>query len=132
MKLTRLLGAATIAAGLLLTSQGSFATDAPSLSNKWRIECNHVADNDGTISFRVTPEAGTPVDVNVNVKKGAGENHVAHNIRDAFKATLDEAEFHVEVDDGEDVLVKKRKGPNFALEITNNTVTGTRLQLEKE
>jgi len=132
MRLLRLLSAAIVAAGLLLTTQVSTAADGPSLSNKWRLKCNHTADNDGTMVFRVTPEGGTPVEVSVNIKKGTTENAVAHDIRDALKVNLDKDFFHVEVDDGEDVLVKKRKGPNFAFELVSSSVMGTQLHLKKE
>ena len=102
------------------------------LSNKWRIEVSEGANNDGTILFRVTPKDGTPVDVSVAIKDGRGEDGVARDIRDAFKATLDSKQYHAEVDDGEDVLVKKHRGPDFELKLIESTVKGTRLDIEKE
>lgn len=102
------------------------------LSNKWRIEVSEGANNDGTILFRVTPKDGTPVDVSVAIKDGRGEDGVARDIRDAFKATLDSKQYHAEVDDGEDVLVKKHGGPDFELKLVESTVKGTRLDIEKE
>ena len=102
------------------------------LSNKWRIEVSEGANNDGTILFRVTPKDGAPVDVSVAIKDGRGEDGVARDIRDAFKATLDSKEYHAEVDDGEDVLVKKHRGPDFELKLIESTVKGTRLDIEKE
>ena len=102
------------------------------LSNKWRIEVSEGANNDGTILFRVTPKDGAPVDVSVAIKDGRGEDGVARDIRDAFKATLDSKEYHAEVDDGEDVLVKKHRGPDFELKLVESTVKGTRLDIEKE
>lgn len=102
------------------------------LSNKWRIEVSEGANNDGTILFRVTPKDGAPVDVSVAIKDGRGEDGVARDIRDAFKATLDSKEYHAEVDDGEDVLVKKHHGSDFELKLVESTVKGTRLDIEKE
>jgi hypothetical protein len=112
----------------------SQATEAPplKLSNKWRIEVSEGANNDGTILFRVTPKEGTPVDVSVAIKDGRGEDGVARDIRDAFKATLDSKAFHAEIDDGEDVLVKKKSGPEFELTLVESTVKGTRLDIERE
>lgn len=102
------------------------------LSNKWRIEVSEGANNDGTILFRVTPKEGTAVDVSVAIKDGRSEDGVARDIRDAFRATLDAKAYHAEVDDGEDVLVKKRGGPDFEVRLVESTVKGTRLHIEKE
>lgn len=90
------------------------------------------ARSDGTILFRVTPKDGTPVDVPVAIRKGRGENGVADDIRDAFRATLDKDTYHSETDDGEDVLLKKRKGPDFELKFVESSVKATRIRVEKE
>jgi hypothetical protein len=102
------------------------------LSNKWRIEVSEGSHNDGTMLFRVTPKGGTPTDVSVAIKNGRGENEVARDIRDGFRATLGEKAFHVEIDDGEDVLVKKKSGPDFEVKLVEATVEGTRINVEKE
>ncbi|MDH4106628.1 MAG: hypothetical protein OEV39_11020 [Gammaproteobacteria bacterium] len=102
------------------------------LSNKWRLEVSEGANNDGTMLFRITPDKGTPQDVVVTLKKGRGEDGCARDIRDTFKAKLDKKTYHIEIDDGEDVLVKKRKGPNFEIKLVESTVKGTRVNVEKE
>jgi hypothetical protein len=56
----------------------------------------------------------------------------ARDIRDTFKANLDKKVFKIELDDGEDVLVKKRKGPDFTIELVESTVKGTRVNLDLE
>ena len=101
--------------------------------NKWRIQCSESAKSDGTILFRITPEGGATIEVAVQVARGTGENAVARRIRDAFRATLPADAFHVEVDDGEDVLVK-RKGshPKFALVLVSNDVKSVRIRLDRE
>jgi hypothetical protein len=101
-------------------------------SNKWRLEVSEGANNDGVIRFRFTPKDGTAFEVPVNLKKGRGEDGCARDIRDTFKKTLDKKTYKVEVDDGEDVLVKVRKGPNVAIEIVEQTVKGTRINLDRE
>jgi len=116
---------ATLAAGPV------FADDLK-LSNKWRVQVSEGAKSDGTILFRVTPKDGQPVDVPVAIKDGTSENSVAKNIRDAFRSTLDKEAFHSETDDGEDVLLKKRKGPDFELKLVESTVKATRFSVEKE
>ena len=101
-------------------------------SNKWRIKLNHRADNEGTIVLRVAPIDGTPIDVETKVPANTGENHIAKLIRDALKATLGEG-YHVETDDGEDVLIKKRKDtPNFDLTLVSTSVTGVTIKLKRE
>jgi hypothetical protein len=57
---------------------------------------------------------------------------VAQDIRNALKTTLDQKVFKVEVDDGEDVLVKRRKGPDFELKLVESSVQGMRFNVEKE
>jgi hypothetical protein len=121
------------------TPAATEATEAPAtpaaplkLSNKWRIEVSEGANNTGTLLFRVTPDKGVATDVLVDVKKGRGENGVATDIKNTFKKVLDPKVYHVETDDGEDVLVKKRKGPNFEVKFVESTLKGTRIDVEKE
>ncbi|MCM2311196.1 MAG: hypothetical protein NDI84_07290 [Steroidobacteraceae bacterium] len=116
---------------VLLGATPTFA-DELKLSNKWRVEVSETARSDGSIVFRVTPKDGTPVDVTVAIKDGRGENNIASDIAKAFKATLDKDVFHAETDDGEDVLLKKRKGPDFELKFVESSVKATRINVEKE
>ena len=101
-------------------------------SNKWRIQVSSDADSDGVLVIRLAAANAPPVDVTVQVPKDAGENHIARLIRDSLRAKLGDR-YKVEVDDGEDVLVKKRHaGPDFELTITQQTVAGVRVTLDKE
>lgn len=101
-------------------------------SNKWRIQVSSDADSDGVVAFRIAPTDAAPVDVTVQVPKDAGENHIARLIRDTLRAKLGDR-YKIEVDDGEDVLVKKRTGgSNFDLTITQKTVAGVRITLDRE
>ena len=128
----RSLGALALALSLSLASTAGWTADkGPSLSNKWRIECDDTAKSAGTISFRITRD-GTPTEIAVDIKEGSSENAVAKAIKDTMKASLDAKVYHVEVDDGEDVLVKKKKGSSFALELTGNSAQGTKITIEKE
>ena len=101
-------------------------------SNKWRLEVSEGANNDGVMRFRVTPKGGTAIDIPVALKDGRGEDGCARDIRDTFKKTLDKDSFKIEIDDGEDVLVKVRKGPYIAIELVESTVKGTRVNLDRE
>ncbi len=102
------------------------------LSNKWRIKVREGANNTGTLLFRVTPDKGTATEVVVNIEKGRSENGVATDIKNTFKKALDPKVYHVETDDGEDVLVKKHKGPDYEVKLVESTLKGTRVYLDKE
>ena len=116
---------------LLLVLATTAAWAAP--SNKWRIQVSSDADSDGVVVFHIAPtDAAPPVDVTVQVPKGANENHIARIIRDTLRAKLGDR-YKVEVDDGEDVLLKKHLGSaSFDLTITSKTVSGVRITLDKE
>ena len=120
---------ASIVALLLLWPALALATP----SNKWRIKLNHTVDNDATIVFRVSPEeGGAPIEVKTDIPAGTGENKCAKLFRDSFKAALGEG-YHVETDDGEHVLVKKRRGtPDFDLTLVSSNATGLTIKLKRE
>jgi hypothetical protein len=107
---------------------------APNLkySNKWRIEVKEGANNDGVALFRVTPKGEAAIEVTVNVKDGRSENGVASDVKNAFKAALDKKRFKVEGDDFEDVLVKKKGGPDFSIQLIESTLKGTHFDVERE
>jgi hypothetical protein len=148
----RTLGLLALAAGLASSPLAAFAQEpaattpaateatatpaAPAaplkLSNKWRIKVREGANNTGTLLFRVTPDQGTATDIVVNIDKGRSENGVAADIKNTLKKALDAKVYHVETDDGEDVLVKKRKGPDYEVKLVESTLKGTRIYLDKE
>jgi hypothetical protein len=143
MKLGVIIGPALLAVIAILAGQSALAqepTAAPApaaspdlkYSNKWRIEVKEGANNDGVARFRVTPKDGTPVEVTVNIKDGRSENGVAADVKNAFKAALDKKAYKVEGDDFEDVLVKKKSGPEFSIELVESTLKGTHFDLERE
>ena len=116
-----------------LSMSGVAAYADAAYSNKWRIEISEGANSSGTMTFRVTPHQGTPVDVTAQIKGGRGENGVARDVRDALAAQLSSGSFAIEVDDGEDVLIKKREGqPDFAVELVQSSITGTRVEVDSE
>lgn len=142
-------GMLSLAAGLALISAAALAQEPPTaapaareaaataaaplkLSNKWRIEVREGANNTGTLLFRVTPDKGTAMDIVVKIEKGRSENGVATDVKNTLKKALDPKVYHVEKDDGEDVLVKKRKGPNFEVKFVESTLKGTRIDIDRE
>ena len=120
---------------LLLVSCGGTAVTGnnSSLSNKWRIQVSEGAKSTGNLVFRITPDGQASTDVSVGIVEGARENKIASVIRDAFRAQLPPDGFHIERDDGEDVLVKRRGDtPRFALALISSTVKSVRIRLDKE
>lgn len=126
-------GVLTVAlASTLAFAAVSFADNAPT-SNKWRIELDGQALKTGDIQFRVTPRQGESTDVTVNIRSGRAENNVAKDVRDAFASALDPERYSVEVDDGEDILIKKKDGqPDFALELIESNVQNVAIKVEGE
>jgi hypothetical protein len=102
-------------------------------SNSWRIEVSEGANSDGEFVFHVTPKGGKTQVITVKVDDGESEDHVARTIKNAFEKQLDTSKYDIEIDDGEDVLVKKDlTEPRFALEVISSTVKSVRLRLQKE
>jgi hypothetical protein len=122
----RLLSVSCVLASALLA--GASMADP---SNKWRIEFDDKAQTDGTIVLSVTPASGTPVRAEANIPAGTHENHIARIVRDSLKTALGGG-YNVEVDDGEDVLVKEDGVGTFDLRLVSSTVTGLEIELEKE
>jgi len=125
-----------IAVGVVLLGIcGGLATVAhaksPGPDNKWRIVCIHSALSDGVIVFRLTPVGGESQELKVPIKDGTYENDVARAVRDVFRASLPKELYHVETDDGEAVLVKKKRGaPDFLLEFVSHSVNGLGIRVE--
>ncbi len=116
---------------------GLFALASPpavaSPSNKWRIEVSEGANSHGELIFYLAPEKGDPIEIRVEIDNGTSENKVARKIHDAFQRALPGDAYNIEVDDGEDVLVKKRKnGENFDLTLVKSSVKSVRIHIEKE
>lgn len=102
-------------------------------SNKWRIEVSEGANSDGEFVFHVTPKDGATQLVTIEIDDGESENHVARTIKNSFEKQLDTSAYDIEIDDGEDVLIKRDASePDFAVEIISSTVKSVRLDVERE
>lgn len=102
-------------------------------SNKWRVEMDGRAKVDGEIELSFVPEGGAPSNVVVAIPRGTRENSAARITRDALRQNFGKDVYHVEVDDGEDVLVKKHGStPNFDMIVVRNTADGLRIHLQRE
>jgi hypothetical protein len=120
---------ALTATALLVTSLVAEARP----SNKWRLEFSGSAKSDGEIVIALTPEGGDTITTTTAIEDNTGENAVAKAVVKSLKAQLSEDQFHVERDDGEDVLIKKRHGqPNFDVVVISNSVKHVRIHPERE
>jgi hypothetical protein len=119
---------------LVLGICGGWATAEAAVlrtADKWRIVCMRDALSDGEVVFRLTPVDGEPLELKVPIKAGTYENDIARQIRDVLRAKLSKELYHVETDDGEAVLVKKRMGkPTFRLEFVSHSVNGLGIRVE--
>ncbi len=103
-----------------------------STSNKWRLQFSGGADSDGTIVLRLAPKGGEAMEVAIDIEDGRSENGVAKDVVKGLKDKVSER-YHVERDDGEDVLIKKRRGEaNFEVEVISNSVDGVRINRDRE
>ena len=125
----RVLAAITLLPLALVQAPAALARE----SKKWRLQVSGKAKSGGVTSLRITDHDGQVWNVDCAVEDGTGENAVARTIRDCLKENLPQDHFHLEVDDGEDVLIKRRFGTNkFDFEVVDNTVEHVRLNLDRE
>jgi len=112
---------------------GCASTPSPT-SNKWRIEFDGSAKSAGEIGLQlVGVDQSTIADVTTKIAAGTGENHVARRVADELTISLPRNRYSVEVDDGEDVLIKKRRGvEDFEVRLSANSVVGVSIDLERE
>lgn len=105
-------GVRTALFAALLMILASIAEAGP--SNKWRLQFSGCAKSDGIIELKLTPLGGEPFTCSVEIAKGTGENAVAKKVVEACHEQLPKKAIHVERDDGEDVLLKKRRAPRYS------------------
>ena len=118
-----------LGAGLALLASVAMAAG---VQNKWRLEFSGNAESDGHIVLELSPEQGEPQRANVDIRKGRSENGVARDVSAALQAQAGKR-YNVEVDDGEDVLVKKHDGErDFVITIVENSVRGVRIEPDAE
>lgn len=117
--------------GICLALLASIAS-ADGVENKWRLEFSGGAESAGRIVLQLAPSEGDPIRATVDVLEGRSENGVANDVRDALQAQAGRR-YNIEVDDGEDVLVKKDDGErDFVITIVENSVRGVRINVGAE
>ena len=118
-----------LAAGLALAMSNA---GADGVENKWRIEVDGNARTAGRIVLQVAPAKGEPIRAVAIISNGRKENDVARDVSAALQKVASN-HYNVEVDDGEDVLVKKQEGErNFVVTVVENTVQGVNIAVDAE
>jgi hypothetical protein len=123
-------GVISVLAGAALAAFALSAQADPAA--KWRIEFGNYARSDGALTLRIAPEGGTPVDVETRISARSSADKAARAVRDSLKASLG-AGYHVETDDGEDVIVRAgSKTPKFDVSLGGSTVAGLSVAFHEE
>ena len=118
-----------LAAGLALAMSNA---GADGVENKWRIEVDGNARTAGRIVLQVAPAKGEPIRAVAIISNGRKENDVARDVSAALQKVASN-HYNVEVDDGEDVLVKKQDGErDFVVTVVENTVQGVNIAVDAE
>ena len=118
-----------LAAGLALAMSNA---GADGVENKWRIAVDGNARTAGRIVLQVAPAKGEPIRAVAIISNGRKENDVARDVSAALQKVASN-HYNVEVDDGEDVLVKKQDGErNFVVTVVENTVQGVNIAVDAE
>ena len=119
-----------ILAASLVLAMSTAAADG--VENKWRIEFSGNAESAGRIVLQVAPAKGESIQAVATVVNGRAENEVARDVGAALQAAASD-HYNIEVDDGEDVLVKKQDGErDFVVTVVENTVQGVRIDIDAE
>ncbi len=101
-------------------------------SNKWRIKFNGEAKSDGVLVLRMVMKDDEPVVVRIDVKDGRNDDNIADDVESALQKAFPR-DFNVEVDDGEDVLVKLNAlEGRSSIALLENTAKGVKVKIRKE
>ena len=118
-----------LAASLMLAMS---TASADGVENKWRVEFSGNAESAGRIVLQVAPAKGEPIRAVADVANGRAENDVARDVSAALQAVASN-HYNVEVDDGDDVLLKKQDGErDFVVTVVENSVQGVKIDVDAE
>lgn len=102
-----------------------------SQSNKWRLQFSGAAESAGEMVLEIVPSGRAPVRVNVLIERNDGENRVARKVKTAIDRQTGKW-VDAELDDGEDVLVKRHFFRRFSIVLVSSTVKDVRINFDKE
>ena len=100
-------------------------------SNKWRLEFSGAAESAGEMVFEIVPSGRAPVRVSVIIERNDGENRVARKVKIAIDRQAGKW-VDAELDDGEDVLVKRHFFRRFSIVLVSSTVKDVRINFDQE
>ncbi len=126
-------GASALAQDAVPAPAAAPAAEAPlKYSNKWRIKFRGEAKSDGVLVFRMVQKGREPVQVSIAVKDGTNDDNIADLAEDALQKAFPR-DFNIEVDDGEDLLVKLAfwEGRS-SLQLVGNDVRGLKIRIVRE
>lgn len=102
-----------------------------SKSNKWRLQFSGAAESAGEMVLEIVPSGGVPVRVSVLIERNDGENRVARKVKTAIDRQAGRW-VDAELDDGEDVLVKRHFFRRFSIALVSSTVKDVRINFDHE
>jgi hypothetical protein len=100
-------------------------------SNKWRLEFSGAAESAGEMVLEIVPSGRAPVRVSVIIERNDGENRVARKVKTAIDRQAGKW-VDAELDDGEDVLVKRHFFRRFSIVLVSSTVKDVRINFDQE
>ena len=100
-------------------------------SNKWRLEFSGAAGSAGEMVFEIVPVGQPPVRVVAVIERNDGENRVARKVKTAIDRQAGKW-VDAELDDGEDVLVKRHFFRRFSIVLVSSTVKDVRINFDRE
>lgn len=112
---------------LVLLAAPAFASQ----SNKWRLQFSGAAESAGEMVLEIVPSGRAPVRVSVLIERNDGENRVARKVKTAIDRQAGKW-VDAELDDGEDVLVKRHFFRRFSIVLVSSTVKDVRINFDKE
>lgn len=126
-------GASAVAQDAAPAPAATPAAEAPlKYSNKWRIKFRGEAKSDGVLVFRMVQKGREPVQVSIPVKDGTNDDNIADLAEDALQKAFPR-DFNIEVDDGEDLLVKLALWEGRSgLQLVGNDVRGLKIKIVRE
>lgn len=120
------IGIIAIALTLAMTAP-AFASQ----SNKWRLQFSGAAESAGEMVLEIIPSGRAPVRVSVLIERNDGENRVARKVKSAIDRQAGKW-VDAELDDGEDVLVKRHFFRRFSIVLVSSTVKDVRINFDHE
>ena len=83
--------------------------------------------------MKIFPTSGDPITVEIPIAKNTSENGVAKAVTTVLQNELPKDHYHVERDDGEDVLIKRHLFTDwFDIVVVSNTVEHVRIRPDRE